>query len=79
VPEGCAHGFCVLSETAQVQYKCTTLYDPADEIGIAYDDPALAIEWPVREPVLSERDRRHAPLAKVMDRIAELELTRTFQ
>ena len=59
VPPGCAHGFCVLSPTAQVEYKCTELYDPADELGIAWDDPVLAITWPVREPLLSERDKRH--------------------
>lgn len=63
VPEGCAHGFCVLSDRAQVEYKCTALYDPADEIGIAFDDPDLAIPWPVEEPILSERDRRHSTLA----------------
>jgi len=58
VPPGCAHGFCVLSEIAHVQYKCTELYDPADEIGIAWDDPELAIPWPVTDPLLSEKDRR---------------------
>jgi dTDP-4-dehydrorhamnose 3,5-epimerase len=70
VPPGCAHGFCVLSETAQVQYKCTELYDPADEIGIAYDDPDLAIAWPVESPLLSERDRSHSRLADLADRLA---------
>jgi dTDP-4-dehydrorhamnose 3,5-epimerase len=70
VPPGCAHGFCVLSETAQVQYKCTELYDPADEIGIAYDDPDLAIAWPVASPLLSERDRSHGRLTDLADRLA---------
>jgi dTDP-4-dehydrorhamnose 3,5-epimerase len=59
VPPGCAHGFCVLSERALVQYKCTELYDPADEVGIAYDDPTLAIAWPVNQPVLSDKDRHN--------------------
>ena len=62
VPPGCAHGFCVLSDTAQVEYKCTELYDPADELGIAWNDPDLAIAWPVSNPLLSERDTRHQPL-----------------
>ncbi len=69
VPAGCAHGFCVLSETAQVQYKCTELYDPADEVGVAYDDPDLAITWPVIDPILSERDRRNGPLSALIDRL----------
>jgi dTDP-4-dehydrorhamnose 3,5-epimerase len=73
VPRGCAHGFCVLSETAQVQYKCTELYDPADEIGIAYNDPALAIAWPVTEPILSQRDRAHAPLSDVLPQLVRME------
>lgn len=73
IPPGCAHGFCVLSETAQVQYKCTELYNPADEIGIAYNDPALAIAWPVAEPILSPRDRKHGPLSDVMPRLVRME------
>ena len=72
IPEGCAHGFCVMSETAIFEYKCTALYDPADEIGIAFDDPELAIEWPVDAPILSDRDRRNPPLAEVMRRLAPL-------
>ena len=63
VPPGFAHGFCVVSAIAQVEYKCTDLYDPADEIGIAWNDPAINVTWPVTEPILSERDRRHPPLA----------------
>jgi dTDP-4-dehydrorhamnose 3,5-epimerase len=70
IPEGFAHGFCVLSERAQVSYKCTTLYDPADEVGIAYNDPALGIVWPVQSAILSERDRRNAPLVALLDRLA---------
>jgi dTDP-4-dehydrorhamnose 3,5-epimerase len=66
VPPGCAHGFCVLSETAQVQYKCTELYDPEDEIGIAYDDQQLAITWPVASPILSRRDQGHETFQTVV-------------
>ncbi|MCC7417555.1 MAG: dTDP-4-dehydrorhamnose 3,5-epimerase [Acidobacteria bacterium] len=63
IPPGFAHGFCVLSDSAQVEYKCTALYDPADEIGIAWNDPALAIPWPVASPILSLRDAANRPLA----------------
>jgi dTDP-4-dehydrorhamnose 3,5-epimerase len=66
VPPGFAHGFCVLSDVAQVEYKCTDIYDPASEIGVAWNDPALGIRWPVTDPVLSERDRRHPTLAEQM-------------
>ena len=62
VPPGFAHGFCVTSEVAQVEYKCTAFYDPADERGIAWDDPALAIPWPVEAPLLSARDRGNPTL-----------------
>jgi len=66
LPPGCAHGFCVMSPTAQVIYKCTELYDPDDEVGIAWNDPVLAIPWPVTQPVLSERDMRHGPVSEVL-------------
>jgi len=67
IPPGLAHGFCVLSPTAQVEYKCTDFYDPATEIGIAWNDPALAIQWPIAEPLLSERDRRPPTLAAQLE------------
>ena len=61
VPVGFAHGFCVLSEIADVTYKCSTYYDHAVERGFRYDDPDVAIEWPRDvELLVSERDR-HAP------------------
>lgn len=56
VPEGFAHGFVVLSEFATVCYKCTDLYAPGDEQGFAWNDPDLAIDWPVKTPVLGEKD-----------------------
>ena len=67
IPPGFAHGFCVLSPIAQVEYKCTDLYDREREIGIAWNDPGLAIRWPVEEPVLSARDRRHPTLAQLTE------------
>lgn len=56
IPEGFAHGFCVLSESALLQYKCTELYHPETEIGLAWNDPELAIDWPVKDPLLSQKD-----------------------
>ena len=62
VPAGFAHGFVVTSEVAQVEYKCTDLYDPEGEGGLAWDDPELAIPWPVTTPILSARDQKHTTL-----------------
>jgi dTDP-4-dehydrorhamnose 3,5-epimerase len=67
VPPGCAHGFCVVSPSAQVEYKCTDLYDRESEIGLAWNEPAFGISWPVREPILSARDREHRSLSDSMD------------
>ncbi len=72
IPPGFAHGFYVTTEAAQVEYKCTDLYDPASEIGIAWDDPALGIAWPAGERVLSPRDRQHPTLETVIDRLPKL-------
>ena len=69
IPIGFAHGFCVLTDTAEGEYKCSDSYDPADEFGIAWNDPALAIAWPVSDPILSERDRHHPTLAEVADEL----------
>jgi dTDP-4-dehydrorhamnose 3,5-epimerase len=69
VPPGFAHGFCVTSDGAQVEYKCTELYDPASEIGIAWNDPALAIAWPIANPVLSPRDSRNPTLSAQTDQL----------
>ena len=68
VPIGFAHGFCVTSEVADVVYKCSSYYDGATESGIAYDDPAIGIEWPLGvEPIVSERDATAPRLADVAD------------
>ncbi len=56
VPEGFAHGICVLSETALIAYKCTDVYTPASELSILWNDPAIGIEWPVDGPLLSPKD-----------------------
>jgi dTDP-4-dehydrorhamnose 3,5-epimerase len=67
VPIGFAHGFCVLSDTADVAYKCSSYYSPADERGLMWNDPEIGIEWPVRDPILSPRDQQH-PLLREIDR-----------
>lgn len=63
IPPGLAHGFCVLSETADFQYKCTEYYHPEDEASIRWNDPDIAIEWNISEPILSEKDAK-APFLK---------------
>lgn len=65
VPPGFAHGFCVTSEVAQVEYKCTDFYDPDGEGGLIWNDADLAIAWPVAAPVLSARDRSHPTLREL--------------
>lgn len=67
VPPGCAHGFCVTSDTAGFFYKCTDFYSPKDERGILWCDPALGIPWPVASPLLSPKDRGFKPLAEMDD------------
>jgi dTDP-4-dehydrorhamnose 3,5-epimerase len=70
IPEGFAHGFCVLSEFADFQYKCTRFYSPADEGGLAWNDPELGIEWPVQTPTLSEKDRDYPSLKELRKQLS---------
>lgn len=65
VPAGFLHGFCVLSERAEVEYKCTDLYDPGGELGVAWNDPDIGIRWPVAEPILSPKDAAAPRLREV--------------
>jgi len=65
LPEGFAHGFCVTSETALFMYKCTGVYSPQSELGVAYDDPDLSIVWPVDRPTVSPKDQRHPRLRDI--------------
>lgn len=69
VPPGFAHGFLVTSREAEIEYKCTDFYAPGDELSILWNDPALAIEWPIRDPILSPKDAAAARLEDVMDRL----------
>ena len=67
VPVGFAHGFCVLSELADVTYLVSSYYDPETEAGIRWDDPEVGVEWPVTEPLLSPRDIEAPTLAELAD------------
>ena len=63
IPEGFAHGFCVLSEFAYFCYKCSDFYAPDDESGIIWSDPDIGIEWPVENPIISEKDKQYQKLS----------------
>ena len=65
IPEWCAHGFCVLSERAEVVYHTSTEYSPEHESGILWNDPALGIRWPIADPIVSDRDKQWPQLAGV--------------
>jgi dTDP-4-dehydrorhamnose 3,5-epimerase len=69
VPVGFGHGFAVLSEVADVCYQVSSLYDPATEAGIAWDDPAIGVDWQVDDPLLSERDKVAPRLAEIADQL----------
>jgi dTDP-4-dehydrorhamnose 3,5-epimerase len=66
IPIGFAHGFAVLSETAEVEYKCSDLYVPSDQLALRWNDPDLGISWPVESPILSDKDAA-APLLKELE------------
>tara|TARA_R110001583_G_scaffold15680_4_gene64395 strand:- start:959 stop:1492 length:534 start_codon:yes stop_codon:yes gene_type:complete len=66
IPPGLAHGFVVLSESADFEYKCTDYYDPSDEGCLLWNDPAVGIEWPVTSPLLSAKDQQGLSLAALL-------------
>jgi dTDP-4-dehydrorhamnose 3,5-epimerase len=68
IPPGFLHGFCVMSEWAEIEYKCTALYDRDDEIGVVWNDPDIGIVWPIANPALSPKDAALPPLAAVATR-----------
>ena len=65
VPPGFAHGFCVTSEIADVAYKCTSDYQPNQDTGFRWNDPEVGIEWPIENPVLSEKDAKLKPFSSL--------------
>jgi len=65
IPEGFAHGFCVLSKTADVLYKCTDIYYPDDEYGIIWSDPTVGINWPIKTPTISDKDKQYDELFEI--------------
>ncbi|MBV8358729.1 MAG: dTDP-4-dehydrorhamnose 3,5-epimerase [Deltaproteobacteria bacterium] len=67
IPPGYAHGFCVLSEVAQIEYKCTDFYYPDDELHILWADPDIGVTWPVVNPMLSDKDRAGRRLRDLID------------
>jgi dTDP-4-dehydrorhamnose 3,5-epimerase len=69
VPPGFAHGFCVMSESAHVLYKCTTFYDKEDEIALLWNDPQIGIVWPTEAPLLSTRDQAAPKLAEILHKL----------
>jgi dTDP-4-dehydrorhamnose 3,5-epimerase len=69
VPPGFLHGFCVVDGPAEVEYKCTALWNPAQEIAVRWNDPQLAITWPIRDPQLSDKDAAAPLLAAIYDRL----------
>ena len=71
VPPGFFHGFCVLSETAQVEYKCTDFYAPGDELGVIWNDPEIGVDWPVKDPILSAKDAALPRLSEILDKLSE--------
>lgn len=66
IPKGFAHGFCVMSPFAKVHYKVSSFYDPAHEKSIRWDDPFLNIQWPVKNPILSQKDLQSSSFDEVL-------------
>ena len=74
IPPGFAHGFCVLSDVAEVEYKCTEVYTPGDEITIAWNDAQIGIKWPHHSPILSPKDTVGQSLQVLWDRLPNYQI-----
>ncbi|WP_027351870.1 dTDP-4-dehydrorhamnose 3,5-epimerase [Halotalea alkalilenta] len=70
IPPGYAHGFCVLSEIADFQYKCTDYYLPGDEGGVVWNDPQIGIDWPIESPLLSDKDAANPTLRELLEQVS---------
>lgn len=73
IPPGFAHGFCVLSEVAEVEYKCTDFYHPKGEVTLRWNDPAIGVQWPVSSPLLSPKDAGALSVAELMNQLPQLQ------
>ena len=71
IPAGFAHGYYVLSETVEIAYKCSIIYHPEDQQGLRWDDPDIAIDWPGKDPILSEKDRQ-LPFLKDINEVVKI-------
>ena len=65
IPKGFAHGYYVISKSAEITYKCSEIYHPEDERGIIWNDPDIGIEWPIDDPILSEKDKKYPRLKDI--------------
>ncbi len=74
IPPGFAHGFCVLSDVAEVEYKCTDIYTPGDEITIAWNDQQIGIHWPLESPILSQKDAAGQSLQVLLEQLPEYQI-----
>jgi dTDP-4-dehydrorhamnose 3,5-epimerase len=72
VPAGYAHGICVVSDFAEIEYKCTDYYDPEDELRIIWNDPSIGIVWPIAVPILSPKDSEAFTLGEQIDLLPKI-------
>ncbi|MDX1412493.1 MAG: dTDP-4-dehydrorhamnose 3,5-epimerase [Nitrospirales bacterium] len=75
IPPGFAHGFCVLSDVAKLEYKCTDFYEPKGEVSVRWDDPTVNIRWPIDTPILSQKDLAGQFLQDLLERLPQFEGT----
>lgn len=73
IPRGFAHGICVTSEFAEIEYKCSDYYDPEDEVRIIWNDPSIGVRWPVKSPLLSTKDAQATTLAEQSEGLAQFQ------
>jgi dTDP-4-dehydrorhamnose 3,5-epimerase len=69
VPPGYAHGFCVISDEAEIEYKVTDYWDPGDELQLLWNDPEIGIDWPIKDPLLSAKDEKGVRLQDIAHRL----------